>query len=299
MTPPATGATSTTSSNGLDDGATIVENGALLCERHHTKVHHGFRIERQPDGRWRTYRPDGTQIVRYEPLMGLPERPRCQTTRRSAVSSLGVSPVFTVALGSTSRTSAPSAEYGWWRRALRDDVQLTGAEGHVAVVHADRQRTGEHEEHLVSFRMAVPGELPLGAHDPEVVVVENGDRAGLPRLLDLAGGRRPGRREPVIGPGSHARLGATTVGAAPREGRKPGSERRVDGAAQSLVAALGGMGAVPRGRIASPLVVVPQSGGHLHEGNAQPRARGPHGLGESQDPLVVVGVVDERGPDDE
>ena len=39
------------------------ENGALLCERHHTKVHHGFRIERQPDGRWRTYRPDGTEIV--------------------------------------------------------------------------------------------------------------------------------------------------------------------------------------------------------------------------------------------
>jgi hypothetical protein len=29
----------------------------------HTKVHHGFRVERQPDGRWRTYRPDGTQIV--------------------------------------------------------------------------------------------------------------------------------------------------------------------------------------------------------------------------------------------
>jgi hypothetical protein len=29
----------------------------------HTKVHHGFRIERQPDGRWRTYRPDGTEIL--------------------------------------------------------------------------------------------------------------------------------------------------------------------------------------------------------------------------------------------
>ena len=31
-----------------------LENSALLCERHHTKVHHGFRIERRPDGRWHT-----------------------------------------------------------------------------------------------------------------------------------------------------------------------------------------------------------------------------------------------------
>src|SRR3954470_18673556 len=52
----------------LDGGETSVENGALLCERHHTKVHHGFRIERQPDGRWHTYRPDGTEIHMPEPL---------------------------------------------------------------------------------------------------------------------------------------------------------------------------------------------------------------------------------------
>jgi hypothetical protein len=32
-------------------------------------VHHGFRIERQPDGRWRIYRPDDSEIVLYEPLM--------------------------------------------------------------------------------------------------------------------------------------------------------------------------------------------------------------------------------------
>ena len=50
------------------DGETSEENGALLCERHHTKVHHGFRIERDPDGRWHTYRPDGTEILIYEPL---------------------------------------------------------------------------------------------------------------------------------------------------------------------------------------------------------------------------------------
>ncbi len=52
-----------------DDGQTEPDNLGLLCERHHTKVHHGFRIERQPDGRWRTYRPDGTEIVLGMPLI--------------------------------------------------------------------------------------------------------------------------------------------------------------------------------------------------------------------------------------
>jgi hypothetical protein len=47
----------------IDGGDTSLTNSALLCERHHTKVHHGFRIERPPEGRWRTYRPDGTEIV--------------------------------------------------------------------------------------------------------------------------------------------------------------------------------------------------------------------------------------------
>ncbi|MCW2741433.1 MAG: endonuclease [Blastococcus sp.] len=53
----------------VDDGETKLENSALLCERHHTKVHSGFRVERPPDGRWRTYRPDGTEIVLVEPLL--------------------------------------------------------------------------------------------------------------------------------------------------------------------------------------------------------------------------------------
>jgi hypothetical protein len=44
-------------------GETSLENSALLCERHHTKVHHGFRVERDPGGRWRTWRPDGTEIL--------------------------------------------------------------------------------------------------------------------------------------------------------------------------------------------------------------------------------------------
>ncbi len=46
----------------INGGETSLANSALLCERHHTKVHHDFRVERQPDGRWRTWRPDGTEI---------------------------------------------------------------------------------------------------------------------------------------------------------------------------------------------------------------------------------------------
>ena len=47
----------------LHGGDTSLENSALLCERHHTKVHHGFTVERPSDGRWRTFRPDGTEIL--------------------------------------------------------------------------------------------------------------------------------------------------------------------------------------------------------------------------------------------
>ena len=50
-------------------GETSLENSALLCERHHTKVHHGFRVERDPGGRWRTFRPDDTEIVISPPLL--------------------------------------------------------------------------------------------------------------------------------------------------------------------------------------------------------------------------------------
>jgi hypothetical protein len=47
----------------INGGETSLDNSALLCERHHTKVHHGFRVERDPGGRWRTHRPDGTEIL--------------------------------------------------------------------------------------------------------------------------------------------------------------------------------------------------------------------------------------------
>src|SRR3954447_12476249 len=53
----------------INGGETCLENSALLCERHHTKVHHGFRIQRQPDGRWRTWRPDSTEILLPRPLL--------------------------------------------------------------------------------------------------------------------------------------------------------------------------------------------------------------------------------------
>ena len=45
-------------------GPTSCENGALLCERHHTAVHEGrFSIARDPGTAiWHTYRPDGTEI---------------------------------------------------------------------------------------------------------------------------------------------------------------------------------------------------------------------------------------------
>ncbi|MGX5657066.1 DUF222 domain-containing protein, partial [Geodermatophilus nigrescens] len=52
----------------LDGGPTSLANSALLCERHHTKVHHGFRVQRLPDGRWHTWRPDGTEITTPAPL---------------------------------------------------------------------------------------------------------------------------------------------------------------------------------------------------------------------------------------
>jgi Domain of unknown function (DUF222)/HNH endonuclease len=51
-----------------DGGETSLENSALLCERHHSKVHHGFRIERDTGGRWHTYRPDGTEILIGRPI---------------------------------------------------------------------------------------------------------------------------------------------------------------------------------------------------------------------------------------
>jgi hypothetical protein len=50
-------------------GPTSCDNGALLCERHHTAVHEGgFQIARDPGtATWHTYRPDGTEILSRAP----------------------------------------------------------------------------------------------------------------------------------------------------------------------------------------------------------------------------------------
>jgi hypothetical protein len=46
-------------------GPTSCENGALLCERHHTACHEGgFSVSRDPGtSTWHTWRPDGTEVL--------------------------------------------------------------------------------------------------------------------------------------------------------------------------------------------------------------------------------------------
>jgi hypothetical protein len=57
-------------------GATSLDNAALLCERHHTQVHHGYRIARDTAGRWHTWRPDGTEILTLRPITDQPPEAR-------------------------------------------------------------------------------------------------------------------------------------------------------------------------------------------------------------------------------
>jgi len=54
----------------IDGGETSLENSSdALRTPLAPCVHHGFRVERQPDGRWRTWRPDGTEIVLHPHLL--------------------------------------------------------------------------------------------------------------------------------------------------------------------------------------------------------------------------------------
>jgi hypothetical protein len=57
-------------------GPTSLENSGLLCERHPTQAHHGFRVERDTTGRWHTYRPDGTEILIFPTPADDPELAR-------------------------------------------------------------------------------------------------------------------------------------------------------------------------------------------------------------------------------
>jgi len=53
-----------------DHGETSIENTALLCERHHTQVHHGYCVRWDPDDhQWRTFRDDGAEIITGYPLL--------------------------------------------------------------------------------------------------------------------------------------------------------------------------------------------------------------------------------------
>lgn len=45
-----------------DGGPTDIDNGCGQCARHHRMLHHGYRVEGDPNGQLRFYRPDGTYL---------------------------------------------------------------------------------------------------------------------------------------------------------------------------------------------------------------------------------------------
>ena len=45
-----------------DGGTTDINNACSTCSRHHKMLHHGYRLESEPNGQLRFYRPDGTYL---------------------------------------------------------------------------------------------------------------------------------------------------------------------------------------------------------------------------------------------
>lgn len=48
--------------SGPDQGPTTPANGAPLCGHHNRHKQRGYEVWQDPDGRWRTIRPDGTEV---------------------------------------------------------------------------------------------------------------------------------------------------------------------------------------------------------------------------------------------
>jgi hypothetical protein len=51
-----------------DNGPTDIDNGCNQCPCHHRMLHHGYRLEGDPNGQLRFYRPDGTYLGSTYPV---------------------------------------------------------------------------------------------------------------------------------------------------------------------------------------------------------------------------------------
>src|SRR5690606_9183877 len=69
--------------------------------------------------------------------------------------------------------------------AAGDDVEVAGAEGHVAFGHADGETAREDEKEVVRVLVVVGYELAEGLDDHDVVAVEGGDGARCPMIRKL------------------------------------------------------------------------------------------------------------------
>jgi HNH endonuclease len=48
-------------------GNTDIDNGFSACPRHHRMLHHGYRVEGDPNHELRCYRPDGSYLGSTHP----------------------------------------------------------------------------------------------------------------------------------------------------------------------------------------------------------------------------------------